>query len=305
MKNVAIVGANGFIGSNLTKYLALHGYHVIAMVDPRFDYGSLLSLPDVICIEFSLEHLEVIYEDVRFDNIDFLYHLAWVGVNAKYRNDSEAQLQNIPYGMKVLDFCDVHHIKRVLIPGSAAELSCGGSVISGKECPAPSDMYSATKVAVRYICQTYAKQKNIDLIWPLITSIYGPGRDDNNLISYAIKTLLRGEKPSFTGLEQEWDYLYIDDLMVALEGLGNRGISGKVYPVASGIHCQMKTYVERIRDVIDPALPLGIGDLPYKNPEKIDNQVFDISELVVDTGFSPKVLFEEGIMNTIDYFKTL
>ena len=305
MKNVAIVGANGFIGSNLTKHLAFHGYHVIAMVDPRFDYGFLQSVPNVICVEFSLEHIEDLNEDARFDNIDFLYHLAWVGVNAKYRNDSETQLQNISYGMKVLDFCDIHHIKRVLIPGSAAELSCGNSIISGRECPAPSDMYSATKVAVRYICQTYAKQKNIDLIWPLITSIYGPGRDDNNLISYAIKTLLRGGKPSFTGLEQEWDYLYIDDLMAALEGLGNRGIGGKVYPVASGYHCQMRTYVERIRDVINPALPLGIGELPYKNPEKIDNQVFDISELVDDIGFSPKVQFEEGIMNTIDYFKTL
>ena len=57
-------------------------------------------------------------------------------------------------------------------------------------------MYSASKVATRYVCQTYARLHNIDLIWTLITSIYGSGRNDNNLISYAIQSLLKGEKPS-------------------------------------------------------------------------------------------------------------
>lgn len=305
MRKVAIVGANGFIGSNLTRHLALHGYNVKAMVDGRFDYKKLQSLPNVECVEFTLEHIEDMNEDSRFDDIDFLYHLAWVGVNAQYRNDNETQLQNIPFGLKVLEFCENHHIRRVLIPGSAAELSCGDSIITGRECPAPSDVYSATKVAVRYICQTYARQHQIELIWSLITSVYGPGRDDNNLISYAIKTLLHGEKPSFTGLEQEWDYLYIDDLMMALEDLGNKGIGGKVYPVASGLHCQMREYVEIIRNQIDPRLPLGIGELPYKNPDKIDNQVFDISELKRDTGFFPRTTFSEGIRNTINYYRSL
>ena len=30
--------------------------------------------------------------------------------------------------------------------------------------------------------------------------------------------------------------------------------------------------------MIDPTLPLGIGDIPYKN-KTIDNQILDISEL--------------------------
>ena len=64
----------------------------------------------------------------------------------------------------------------------------------------------------------------------------------------------------------------------------------------------MNEYVKIIRDAIDPSLPLGIGDLPYKNKTN-DNQILDISSLQKDTGFQPKYTFEQGIKNTIDYFK--
>jgi nucleoside-diphosphate-sugar epimerase len=60
-----------------------------------------------------------------------------------------------------------------------------------------------------------------------------------------------------------------------------------------------------IHQIINPNLSLGIGDIPYKNPNRIDNQMMDISALKRDTGFSPKTIFEEGISKTIDYFRGL
>ncbi len=305
MNKVIVVGANGFIGSRLTKQLSNKGCKVYALVDARFDYSNIRMLDGVECIEFTLDTINSLSGDSRFSDIDVLYHLAWTAVNAKYRNDVDAQLINIPYTLNVLKFCETNKIKKVIVSGSAAEVSCGEGLITDKEVVAPSDMYSATKAASRIISMMYAKQHNIEMVWTLISSIYGPGRDDNNLISYAIKTLLKGEKPSFTGLEQQWDYIFITDLLNALEALGESGHGGKIYPVGSGFHQQMKKYVEIIRDSIDPSLPLGIGDLPYKNPDKIDNQIFDISSLTKDTGFVPQVSFHEGIKQTIDFFKTL
>jgi UDP-glucose 4-epimerase len=305
MKKVMVVGANGFLGSRLSLALVDKGYEVIALVDRRFSYDSLQNVQNLQPIEFVLEDIDQIYDYTDFKEIDTLYHFAWTGVNANARNESEVQVQNVMYGLKVMEFAAHHHIKRVIIPGSAAEVSCGDRVITGRETPAPSDMYSASKVATRYICQTYSQQHNIELIWTLITSIYGPGRNDSNLISYAIDTLLKGEKPSLTGLEQQWDYLYVDDLITALVILGEKGKAGKVYPIGSGEHRKMSEYVEIIRKHIDASLPLGIGDIPYKNPNNIDNQVVDITELKEDTGFDPKYDFNKGIAETIDYFKTI
>lgn len=305
MKKVLVVGSNGFLGTRLAIALATKGYQVVALVDRRFPYDSIRNMKNIYTIEFVLEEIDLIEGGDLLMGIDTLYHFAWAGVGANFRNQPEIQVQNVMFGLKILEFAERNHIKRVIIPGSAAESSCSSGIITGKELPAPSDMYSAAKVATRYVCQTYALQHDIDLIWALVTSVYGPGRDDNNLISYVISTLLKGEKPSTTGLEQQWDYLYIDDLINAFILLGEKGKGGKIYPIGSGEHKLMREYVEIIRNIINPHLPLGIGEIPYKNPSRIDNQIFDISELVSDTGFSAQYDFYKGINETINYFKTL
>lgn len=302
MKKVIIVGANGFIGSHLSLHLASQGYLVMALVAKGFPYDFLTGKENISCIEFSFEEIETLTENPCLKDAQMIYHMAWAGVSTTFKNEAMTQAQNILYGIKVMELADSLDIKRVIVPGSASEYACGQCTINGHNEPAPSDLYSASKVATRFVCQTYANQHNIDFIWTAITSIYGPGRNDNNLITYAIKTLLKGEKPSFTGLEQQWDYLYIDDLMSALQAIGEKGKGGKIYPIGSGEHKQMCEYVKLLRDKIDPTLPLGIGDMPYKN-KTIDNQILDISELKADTGFSPRFTFEQGIDLTINYFK--
>lgn len=300
MQKFIVIGANGFLGNHLSLHLAEIGKDVLALVFKGTEYGFLKNKENLSIREFTFDDLL----NIAVEGYDAIFHMAWVGVSTTYKNEAFTQAQNILYGLKVLEWAEKCAISKVIIPGSAAEVSCGQSIITGNETPAPSDLYSASKVATRYVCQTYARQHNISLVWALITSIYGPGRKDSNLITYAIKTLLKGEKPSFTNLEQQWDYLFIDDLIDALIALGEKGIAGKVYPVGSGEHKQMCEYVYTLRDKIDSTLPLGIGDYQYKNLT-IDNQVLDISSLKQDTGFEPKFNFDRGIQLTIDYFKNI
>ena len=114
--------------------------------------------------------------------------------------------------------------------------------------------------------------------------------------------MLKGEKPSTTGLEQQWDYLYVDDLIEAFILLGEKGIGGKVYPIGSGEHKQMREYVETIRNIINPSISIGIGEMPYKNPNKIDNQIIDVDLLYKDTGFKARYDFRTGIENVINSY---
>ena len=53
-----------------------------------------------------------------------------------------------------------------------------------------------------------------------------------------------------------------------------------------------------IRDLIDPELPLGIGDVPYQD-DRIPNSCVDLTRLREDTGFEPRVPFEVGIKEVI------
>lgn len=302
MKKIIVIGANGFLGNKLTRYLSEKGISVLAFVPKGFDYSNVTSIPGIKCIEFSFGSLDSLDTIEEIKGVDTIYNMAWIGVNAKDRNNETIQLSNIQCNVEVVQFANRNEIKRLIVPGSASQYACSGRIIDGTGSPSPSDLYSAAKVATYYYCNTLCKLYGIDLIWPLVTSIYGTGRDDNNLISYVIKSFLKGEKPSTTRLGQRWDYLHVSDLVNALFLLGEKGEGGKMYPVGSGESRSLKEYVEIIRDLIDPSLPIGIGDLPYKN-DRIDNQVIDITDLCKDTGFKPSLSFEEGIVETIEFFR--
>ena len=304
MKKILVIGADGFIGGKLTTYLYLQGTEIIAMIPKGLKNYVPIQSTTIKYIEFDFD--SILEEDYSnsLDGVDTIYNLAWQGVNSTDRNNIDIQSMNILYNIKVVQLAHKYQIKRLIIPGSAAEFSYSKNVIDGSGTPTPSDLYSATKVATRDICSTLCKQYSIEMIWTLITSIYGPGRDDNNLISYVIKSLLQGKKTSCTKLEQQWDYIYIDDLITALYLVGQYGKKGCIYPIGSGEHRHLYEYIEIIHQLTNPDIPIGIGDIPYKS-SIIDNQIMDISLLQQDTGFVPQFTFQEGIKNVINYSQSI
>lgn len=297
MKNVIIIGANGFIGVNLSKKFLKEEWNVYCLVQK----GSRYELDGCNIIEFELDNMDEL-EDKLPVNVDILYNLAWVGVSTTYKNDFTIQVQNISYSLQVLKLAERLNCSKIIYPGSVSEYAYSEKPINGENKPCPADMYSACKTSAHFICDLYARQKELNFLWVLIPSIYGPGREDNNIITYAINTFLSNDKPSFTKLEQIWDYLYIDDLITGLYLVGIKGKSGRTYTLGSGIAYPLSKYIEIIRDIIDPSLPMGIGVLPYKT-SKIDNSIVDITLLQDDTGYTPQYTFAEGISNTIEYFK--
>lgn len=297
MKKIIITGANGFMGKHLAQKYLEEQCDVYCLVQK----GATVNFNNAKVIEFDLDKIEEIESLLPVD-ADVLYHLAWAGVSTTYKNDYSIQSQNIAYTLGVLEMASRIRCKKVICPGSVSEYAISDSRVDGLSRPCPADMYSACKASARIICDMYAKQHGIDFVWALITSIYGPGREDNNIITYSIKAFLSKEKPSFTKLEQQWDYLYIDDLINALYLLGVSKTTQDTYVIGSGKEQSLAKYIEIVRDMIDPSLEMGIGELPYKTA-RVDNSIVDISALQRDTGFEPSVDFKEGIRRTIEYFR--
>jgi nucleoside-diphosphate-sugar epimerase len=300
MKTAIISGANGFIGTKLAEYLLKKDTEVYCLIQKGSKMHPCVSIDNKYIIEMELDDL-LDLKDSLPKGADVFYHLAWSGVSTTKKNEYQTQMENIGYTLKGLEFAKDIQCRKVICPGSVSEYAYVDGPVTGLQMPAPADAYSASKIAAHFLGNIFAKQNDIDFNWVLIPSIYGPGREDNNLITYAIKSLLNGERPAFTKLEQMWDYLYVDDLIKSLYLIGGQGVRGKIYVTGSGDPRKMADFVQVIHNAIDPSLPVGIGDLPYKS-KQIDNAVVDITELQKDTGYQPQYTFEEGIRKTIDYF---
>ncbi len=303
MHRVVVTGGTGFIGSWLVKELLQHDVAVIALVRSvncnkfdEFPNKELLTL-----IQYESEEYYSLKE--KQQNIDAFYHLAWAGVSTVQKNDGQMQLENIHFSMKMLEYAKQIGVKRFLGMGTVAEYAFSDNTIEANgNRQTPNDMYGAAKTSAHYMLEAYARILDIDFNWVVLPSTFGEGRRDDNIITYTITTLLRGERPQYGMLMQMWDFLYVGEVARALRLIGEKGCPGKTYGIGSGVYRQLKDYIITIRDIIDPKLELGIGDKPALS-DKAFSSCVNIFELAKDTGFEPKVSFEEGIRRTIDYYR--
>lgn len=305
MKKVVITGATGFIGSWLVREMLQNQIEVIALVRDtqtgRFD--DLENRKLLRIIQYHTDQFRELEKECG--TIDAFYHLAWAGVSTEHKNDGLLQMDNIRFSMEMLEYAVKIQAKRFLGMGTVAEYAFSENTIEANgNRQTPNDMYGAAKTSAHYMLETYARILKISFNWIVLPSTFGEGRRDDNIITYTITTLLRRERPKYGMLMQMWDFLYVGEVVRALRLVGEKGLSGKTYGIGSGVYRQLKDYIIKIRDIIDPALELGIGEVPSLSNKAFSSCV-NIYELAKDTGFEAQVTFEEGICKTISYYRSL
>ena len=300
MQKVVITGGTGFIGSWLVEDMLEQSIEVIMLVRD-ISKCSYCDRAGVTVIQYNSSA----YDELKGkkDSIDAFYHLGWGGVSTQDKNDCELQLENINFSMKMLEYAHEIGAAKFIGIGTVAEYSFCESIMDVNAKQTPNDMYGAAKTAVHYLLETRARLLKMPFIWTVIPSTFGEGRRDNNIITYTILSLLRGEKPEYGYLTQMWDFLYVKEVVRALRYIGERGLSEKTYAIGSGVFKPLKDYIVMIRDIINPELELGIGAKPALS-DKVFSSCVSIYDLTKDTGFVPEISFEEGIRKTIEYYKT-
>lgn len=301
MNKAIITGGTGFVGKWLTEELTKHGIEVILLVRKIPIKEESNKESRIRYILYDSEEYERLCSEEK-GSIDVFYHLAWGGVSAEEKNDCELQLNNIIFSVKMLELAGRLRVGKYIATGTVAEYSMCESIMDVNARQTPNDMYGAAKTATHYMLETRARMLKIPFIWVVLPSTFGEGRRDNNIITYTIVSLLRAEKPRYGDLMQMWDFLYVAEVARALRYIGEKGMSEKNYAIGSGIFRPLKNYITTIRDMIDPGLPLGIGEIPsYSN--KAFSSCVSIYDLTKDTGYIPEIGFEEGIERTILYYR--
>lgn len=301
-KKIIITGADGFIGSHLSKFLVQCGYTVYALIVPNSPTKNRTSeVKGIHIVEGNLHNIEDLILKLPVDFFAMI-HLAWIGVSPDNRKSIDTQKRNLDLSLNAVRLAGFIGVEKFIFPGSTFEYLYSGTIINRNAKPSPQDAYGATKVAAKYYCEILCNQLDISFIYTVISGIYAADRLDNNVINYTITELLYNRKPSLTRLEQLWDYVHIDDVVSALEAIIRSGKKDGFYVIGHGDNWPLSKYIFIIRDIIDRSLPLGIGDIPYSD-DCLPMSCVDLSELKNDTGFVPSIDYEIGIKTVINNIK--
>lgn len=304
IQSAIITGPTGAIGTALCRLLVGQDIKVYAVIRPGSERaGHVAGIEGVSVVECDISDLSDLPSQIPGKHIDTFYHFAWAKTTGAGRNDMDAQIDNVRY---TLDACRTARDLGCQVfvgAGSQAEYGRVDHALTADIPCFPENGYGMAKLCAGQMSRVECQKLGIDHIWPRILSVYGPYEGENALIPALIKSLIHGETMPLTAGEQVWDYLYADDAAEALYRLALHGRSSSIYPVGSGKARLLKDYLEELRDIIDPSLPLAFGKVPYGEKQVMHLEA-DISALQADTGFRPKVDFHSGILKTIDYIKS-
>ncbi len=304
MKRAVITGASGMLGQALIRRLIEHEVEVFAVVREGSEHnGKMIQHELVHPVVCDLTELETLSGKIT-GRCDLFFHFGWTGTYGQTRNNFYGQIDNVRYTIDAVEAAKELGCQVFLGAGSQAEFGRvpEGVKLHGSLKAEPETAYGIAKLSAGQMSRALCKEYGIRHIWTRILSVYGPGDKDRTMVMSGICSMLRGEVPQYTKGEQIWDYLYCDDAAEAFWLAAERGKDGAIYPVGSGQERMLKDYIKDIGNVICPGKEIRFGDVPY-----YDKQVMylcaDISDLQKDTGFEPKVSFEEGIRRTVEWRK--
>jgi UDP-glucose 4-epimerase len=186
--------------------------------------------------------------------------------------------------------------------GSQAEYGAVEGRLSEELPPKPVTAYGVSKLCLCLMTEKLCAMTETRFLWLRLLAAYGPMDDPRHLLPSVINQLLDGERPALTPGEQRWDYLYIEDAAEAICRLALETSASGVFNLGSGDALTVRSLVETVRDLIDPALPLGLGDVPYR-PDQVMHLEGDLAKLTTATGWRPEVTMEEGLRRTLAWHR--
>ncbi len=300
IRSAVVNGSLGTVGLALVKNLLEKGIETWAVCYPGDKrIGRLPEGTEII--ECDMRQIKELPHMISSPT-DVFFHLTWMDTIGPGRNDPQIQTENIRCAVDAAYTAKTLGCKVFVGVGSQAEYGrVEGKVTADAPC-FPTNGYGIAKLCAGQMTRLACSQLGLRHIWARILSVYGPGDGPLSVIPTILDRLLKGEKPALTKGEQQWDFCYSADAAEALYRMAVSGKDGAVYPVGSGKTRSLREYFEITRDTVDPALPLGLGELPYP-PDQVMHLQADLMPLRKDTGFEPQFTFEEGIRQTVEAYR--
>lgn len=309
MTRVLVTGGSGFLGSHLCDRLVAQDLEVLC-VDNYFtgrkqNIKHLLGNPS----------FEAMRHDVTlplFVEVDQIYNLACPASPVHYQFDPVQTTKTSVIGaINMLGLAK--RLKIRILQASTSEVYGDPEVhpqtedywgrvnpIGIRSC------YDEGKRCAETLFFDYWRQHKLDVKVMRIFNTYGPRMhpNDGRVVSNFIVQALRGDDITIYGDgSQTRSFCYVDDLIDGMIGMMNsrEGFAGPVN-IGNPGEFTMLELAEKVLSLVGGTSKIVYRPLPQDDPKQRQP---DISLAKAELGWQPKVTLEDGLKETIAYFRDL
>ena len=308
--HVLLTGGAGFIGSHLCRMLLEKGY-AVSVLDALTYAGNKSNISDCAAMgDFEFFHGKIQDKETVDSIISHRRIEAIIDTAAETHNDrsllsAAAFLDTNVQGVyTLLEATREHGLKRFL---HVSTDEVYGSITDGEfteNSPLePNTPYSASKAAGDLLCRAHFVSYKTPVVVTRGGNTYGPNQYPEKLISLSLVRLLQGKKiPVYGEGAQRREWIHARDHAAGILAAFEKGNDGEVYNISDENERENRWVVGRILE----RLELGeefVKRIPDPREGAHDFRYSMSSEKLRELGWKPEVPFDEGIDETIDWYK--
>ena len=302
-----VTGGAGFLGSHLCERLLRDGCDVLCVdnffTGTRQNIAHLLGNPS----------FEMIRHDITiplYVEVDEIYNLACPASPVHYQFDSVQTTKTSVMGaIHMLDLA--RRTKARILQASTSEIYGDPRVHPQSESYwgnvnpiGPRSCYDEGKRCAETLFFDYHRQHGTDIRVVRIFNTYGPRMhpNDGRAVSNFVMQGLRGDELTVYGDGlQTRSFCYVDDLVDGMVRMMNNaaGFAGPVN-IGNPHEFTVLDLAKLVIELTDSTSRVVFRALPGDDPKQ---RKPDISVAIGELGWRPRVLLEEGLLKTIEYFQ--
>ena len=308
-KRILVTGGAGFLGSNLCERLLRDGNEVICL--DNFFTGNKANIIHLM----DNPYFEVIRHDITmpyFIEVDEIYNLACPASPIQYQFNAIKTIKTSVMGsINMLGLAK--RIRAKILQASTSEVYGDPAVHPQKEDYWGNvnpigfqSYYDEGKRCAESLFFNYHRQNNVRIKVLRIFNTYGPKMDpdDGRVISNFIVHALKNHDIEIYGEgTQTRSFCYVDDMVDGMVSFMNAPdiLTGPMN-MGNPYEFTIKQLAETVIRLTASGSKLIYKPLPSDDPMQ---RRPDISFAKKELGWEPKIQLEEGLLKTIDYFKSI
>lgn len=310
-----VTGGAGFIGGHIAEYLLKNGAAKVRVLDNMVNgfesnLDVLKSFPAFEMMEGDIRNAEVCATACK--GIDYISHQAALGsVPRSIKEPIYFNEVNVGGFVNILKAAVDNNVKQIVYASSSSVYGDEPTLPKQENrvgnCLSP---YAATKKTNELYAQIFADVYGLKIMGFRYFNIFGPRQDPDGPYAAVIPLFVKGilkQKPVYINGdgEQTRDFTFVENaVQINIKGMlsNNEAALKQVYNVAVGERFTVNDLYNTCKKELN-----SNWEATYRAPREGDirDSLADIGLAQTLLGYKPTKKFEDGLIETIQYFKKL